>query len=151
MRDPHPKPEWVLRRYTFIGDLGGLDIDISAAQGMDLSTWLKWVGEITAPFPVTGPNAKVAGYPAVAFAEKGVGVHDGALSVFVSDGQYVYRFWYTAIYSEDGLRAYQHILDTFRLPGAHRRRRRNSTAGDTESPASIGVREHSDAKLSECL
>jgi len=117
IRDPHPKPEWVLRRYTFIGDLGGLDIDISAAQGMDLSTWLKWVGEITAPFPVTEPNAKVAGYPAVAFAEKGVGVHDGALSVFVSDGQYVYRFWYTAIYSEDGLRAYQHILDTFRLPG----------------------------------
>lgn len=98
LREPNPKPEWILRRYAFIGDLGGLDIDISAAQGMDLSAWLKWVGEITAPFPVTEPNAKVAGYPAVAFVE------DEMLSALISDGRYVYWFWYTAIYNEDGLR-----------------------------------------------
>jgi hypothetical protein len=113
VHDSDPKPESILRRYTFIGDLGGLDIDVSAAHGMDLSAWLKWVGEITAPFPVTEANARVAGYPAVAFAGD-----DGALSVLINDGQYVYWFWYTAIYSEDGLQVYQRMLNTFRLPGS---------------------------------
>ncbi len=63
----------------------------------------------SAPFPVTEPNANVAGYPAVAF------VQDEMLTMFRSDGKHVYRLWYTAMHSEKGLQVYQHLLDTFRL------------------------------------
>lgn len=108
---PHssPKPEWVLRRHSFISDEGTLDLDIWMSQGMKLSAWLEWMGEITAPFPVTEPNAQVAGYPAVAFVENEMA------TVFFSDGKHVYRLWYTAIHNEDGLKAFRHLLNTFHL------------------------------------
>lgn len=123
LHDPDPKPEWVLRRHIFMGDTGVVFIDVSAANGTDLPAWLKWVGEVTAPFPAVEPNATVAGYPAVAFVQNGVP------SVFVSDGRYVYQLLYTAVYSENGLQAYQHMLDTFRLAG--------STTVGAEIPQSV--------------
>jgi hypothetical protein len=68
------------------------------------------MGEITAPFPVTEPNARVAGYPAVAF------VQNEMLTVFFTDGEHVYRLWYTGINTDTGLEIYQHLLSTVRLP-----------------------------------
>jgi len=137
LHEPDPKPEWVLRRHSFMGDTGVVLIDISAASDMDLSAWLKWVGEITAPFPVTEPNAKVAGYPAVAF------VRGEISSVIVNNGQYVYQLLYTAVYSENGLRAYRHMLETFRLAG--------STAIGAEIPGSViqGIQQVLESKSDE--
>ncbi len=109
VRHSSPQPEWILRRHTFVGTAGSFDLDIWTAQDMELTVWLKWLGEITTPFPVTEPNATVAGYPAVAFVENKL------LTVLFSDGEYVYRLWYTALHTASGLHSYQHLLNTLQL------------------------------------
>lgn len=109
VRHPSPQPEWILRRHTFVGTAGAFDLDIWAAQDMELTAWMKWLGGITTPFLVTEPNAMVAGYPAVAFVENEM------LTVIFSDSKYVYRLWYTALYTASGLHSYQHLLNTLQL------------------------------------
>jgi len=111
MRGSDFRPEWILRRYSFIP--GGLDIDIWVAQGMGLSSWLQWMGKITASFPLVEPNAMAGGYPAVAFIEADM------VSVFVADGKYVYRFWLT-LSNQENLKAYIQVLNTLRLPGTQK-------------------------------
>ncbi len=104
----------VVRRLTFFGQEGLIDLDIWLANGLDLVEWLERYGETRNPIPITDPNATVAGDKAVAFFESGQTID--MLAVFFTDRKYVYRLWYTVTQNEAGLLVYRHMLDTISLP-----------------------------------
>lgn len=110
---PYSDPLAIVRRLTFIGKEGMIDLDIWLANDLDLTEWLEWYGKTRAPLPVTESNATVAGDQAVAFLENSQTVD--MLSIFFGDGKHVYRLWYTVTHNEVGLQVYQHMLDTMIL------------------------------------
>ena len=112
--EPLPDPDAILKRLTFTGAEGIIDLDIWLSHGRDLSDWLEWYGQTRYKLPITHPNAMVGGRPAVVFLQKGVAVD--MMATFFTDGDYVYRVWYTITHNEAGLQAYKHMLDTFVLP-----------------------------------
>jgi hypothetical protein len=111
---PFSDPFAIIKRQTFIGPEGLIDLDIWLANGRDLGKWLKWYKETRSELPISKPNATVAGRPAVMFVENGVTVD--MLAAFFSDGEYIYRLWYTVSYDKRGLQAFRHMLDTFTSP-----------------------------------
>lgn len=110
-----PEPSAIIKRQTFTGPEGLIDLDVWLANGRDFGSWLKWYEATRDKLPLSQPNATIAGQAAVAFVDKGVVVD--MLAVFWSDEKYVYRLWYTVSRNERGLQAYWHILDTFTPPG----------------------------------
>ena len=106
---PFSNPSAIIRRETFTGPGGGIDLDVWPARGRKLGEWLDWYTKTRYEIPITRPNATVGGHPAAVFVEGG-GIK--LLTAFVSDGKYVYRLWYT-ISSEKGLQTYWQMLDTF--------------------------------------
>ncbi len=113
--DPFSDPSAIIKRQTFTGPEGLIDLDIWLSNGRDLSKWLEWYGETRSKLPTTHPNAMIGGQPAVVFVENGATVD--MLAAFFSNGQYVYRLWFTVTHNERGLQAYWGMLDTFTLPG----------------------------------
>lgn len=110
---PYKDATAIIKRQTFIGTEGLIDLDIWVANGLSLGEWLDWYGKTRSPLPTTELNAKVLGYPAVVFLEPG-GTVD-MLAAFFTDGKYVYRLWYTVMRNEIGLQVYQHMLNTIGL------------------------------------
>lgn len=106
---PYPEPEKIVRKYAFTGAEGYVTLSVFLTQGFELPVWLENQNK-TSPdlFPVMETNSRVAGYPSVAF------VTDENLIVFMSNGEYVYRFWHPLTDSKPALQANWHILDTFR-------------------------------------
>lgn len=117
---PFIDDEAIIKRLTFIGPEGLIDLDVWLSNGHDLGGWLDWYVKTRRELPITSPNATIAGQPAVAFVENGVTVD--MLTAFFSDGRYVYRLWFTVTHNERGLQAYWRMLDTFTLPGGERNR-----------------------------
>lgn len=108
---PYPDPFAIIRRVTFVGREGLIDLDIWLANGRNFTDWLIWYGQTRNPLPTMELNAIVGGYPALAFLEKGsIGY---MLTTFFNDGKYIYRFWYSISRNEAGFQAYAHMLDTF--------------------------------------
>ncbi len=113
---PFPEPSAIIKRQTFMGPEGLIDLDVWLTNGHDLSSWLEWYEATREKLPLSHPNATITGQTAVVFVDKGVTVD--MLTTFFSDGKYVYRLWYTVSQNERGLQAYWHILDTFTLQGS---------------------------------
>ncbi|MCS7282458.1 MAG: hypothetical protein RMK65_03555 [Anaerolineae bacterium] len=107
----------IAKRHEFRGVEGALEIDIWAPPDPDLARWLRKHQEATGPdlIRITEPNAKVGGYPAVAFVMDDVQNPSPMLTVYVSNGQYVYRLWFTLYCDPAGLPILRQILDTFRF------------------------------------
>lgn len=112
---PYVDSSAIIKRQTFIGTEGWIDLDIWLANGQNLEEWSDWYGKTRAPFPITKSNAKAWGKPAIFFLERG-GTVD-MLATFFSDGKYVYRLWYTVTQNGVGLQVYRHMLNTIELPG----------------------------------
>ncbi len=108
-------PEAILKRYTFVGTEGIIDLDVWLSNGMELSQWLEWYGKTRDQLPITAPNAKVAGLPSVMFVENGVTIK--MLTTFWGDDQYVFRLRFTITHYDVGLQVYHHLLDTISLSG----------------------------------
>lgn len=105
---PYPEPEKIVRKYAFTGSEGYVTLSIFLTHGLELPAWLENQNKISPDlFPAMEANARVAGYPAAAF------VMEDNLIVFVSNDEYVYRFWYPLTTSVTTLQANQRILDTF--------------------------------------
>jgi hypothetical protein len=106
---PYPEPEKIVRKYALTGPEGYVTLSVFLKQGLELPVWLGNQNEISPDiFPHMEANARVAEYPAVAF------VTGDNLIVFVSNDEYVYRFWHPVTDSTPALQANWHILDTFR-------------------------------------
>jgi len=60
-----------MRRHSFFGLEGAVDLDIWLASGPDLAAWLKTMNSISGPrlFPLMEPNATVAGRPAIIYID----------------------------------------------------------------------------------
>ena len=112
---PYEDESAIIKRQTFTGAQGWIDLDIWLANGQNLEEWSGWYSKTRAPFPITKSNAKVWGNPAMSFLERG-GTVD-MLATFFSDGKYVYRLWYTVTQNRVGLQVYHHMLNTIELPG----------------------------------
>jgi len=118
---PYSNPQAIIKRLTFTGNEGVIDFDIWLARDLsqsmhsNLNEWMTWYSKTRYKIPVNA-NAKVAGDEAVAFTE-GSGSASPMLTVFFSDGDYVYRLWYSLTEYEAGLQLYQHMLDTLILSG----------------------------------
>ncbi|MBC7225827.1 MAG: hypothetical protein H5T61_01155 [Thermoflexales bacterium] len=107
----------VAKRHEFRGPEGALDIDIWHPTLSDLAQWLEKQREATGPDLVvrTEPNAKVAGYPAVAFVMGDPQNPSPMLTVYVGNGQYIYRLWFTLHCDPAEIPVIRRMLDTFRL------------------------------------
>ncbi|RLC85976.1 MAG: hypothetical protein DRI37_07470 [Chloroflexi bacterium] len=112
---PFSDPSAIIKRQTFSGPEGSIDLDVWFSKGYDLDRWLNWYGKTRNELATTHANATIAGQPAVVFVENGVTVD--MLTAFFSDGQYVYRLWYTITHNERGAQTYWYMLNTFTLPG----------------------------------
>ncbi|MGC9400626.1 MAG: hypothetical protein ACP5HM_16045 [Anaerolineae bacterium] len=86
---PFSDPSAIIKRQTFSGPEGSIDLDVWLLKGYDLDKWLNWYGKTRNELPTTHANARIAGQPAVVFVEEG-GTVD-MLAAFFSDGKYVYR------------------------------------------------------------
>ncbi len=125
---PYPEPEKIVRKYAFSGPEGYVTLSVFLPQGLDLPTWLKNQNRISPDlFPAMEANARLAGYPAAAF------VTGNNLILFMSSGDYIYRFWYPITDSSSALQANWHILDTFHTIAGHSR----SLDADTQIPQSV--------------
>ena len=123
---PYPEPEKIVRKYAFTGSEGYVTLSLFLTHGLELPAWLENQNKISPDlFPAMEANGRVAGYPAAAF------VMEDNLIVFVSNDEYVYRFWYPLTTSVTTLQANQRILDTF-----HSLRNDNVDSG-TQIPQSV--------------
>lgn len=106
----------IARRHSFWGPHGALDVDIWHPTDPDLSRWLVRHRELTGPDIVltTEPNAKVGGYPAVAFVDNPETISP-MFSVFLSNGVYTYRLWFTLYTDPEEIPIIRQVLDTFRF------------------------------------
>ena len=107
--------EAIIKRLIFSSIYAHIYVDLWLANGQDFSSWLAWYAEtrLVEALP-TSPTIQVAGQPAVTYLEAG---EPDWMSVFFSDGQYIYRVIGTLTNVPEALQAYWHVLDTFRLPG----------------------------------
>ncbi|MBL1128625.1 MAG: CHAP domain-containing protein [Chloroflexi bacterium] len=103
----------IVKRLSFRGNEGAIDLDLWLANGYNLEEWLTWYMETRRELPVDELNSSVAGQSAVVFVESNVTVD--LLTTFFSDGKYVYRLWYTITQNPQGVYVYWHMLDTFTL------------------------------------
>ncbi len=126
---PFTNPEAILKRYTFVGPEGLIDLDIWLANGKEFGQWLEWYSKTRNQLPGTSPNATVTGYPAMIFVEDGVTVD--MLTAFWGDGRYVFRLWYTITRNENGLQAFWHMLETFAYSSD------TGMVGNTQIPESL--------------
>lgn len=110
---PYIDPFAIVRRLTFTGKEGIIDLDIWLPNDLSFIEWLEWYGNTRAPIPLADPNPLVVGKQVLAFIEGGQTVD--LLTTFFSDDKYVYRLWYPIASNKIGLEAYQHILDTIML------------------------------------
>lgn len=110
---PHRDPEAIIKRETFSGIGGMVDVDIWLANGMTLTEWLQWYDETRNPLPNTLQNATIANQPAVIFVEDTDQID--MLTAFFSDGKYVFRLWYSVTQSIAGLQTYFQMAESFRL------------------------------------
>ncbi|MCX7683236.1 MAG: hypothetical protein N2508_14930 [Anaerolineae bacterium] len=106
----------IIRRHSFTGPQGALDVDIWPIFEPDLKGWLEKHSAVGGAdlYPVLEPNARVAGRPAVAF----IGDLTTPLpmfTVFVSKGKYVYRLWFTLTCDEEEVEIIRRLLDSFRF------------------------------------
>lgn len=112
---PFSDSESIIKRQTFIGPEGFIDLDIWLLNNRDFEAWLAWYGETRSRLPVVSPNAKISRKPAIVFIETGATVN--MLATFFSDGEYVYRLWYMMIGNTTGLQVYRHMLDSAEISG----------------------------------
>jgi len=115
--DGKPRSDVVIaRRHSFWGSHGALDVDIWRPTNPDLSRWLVRHRELTGPdiVPITEPNAKVGGYPAVAFVDNPQ-TQSPMFSVFLSNGAHAYRLWFTLHTDQEEIPIIRRVLDTFRF------------------------------------
>jgi hypothetical protein len=106
----------IARRHSFWGPHGALDVDIWHPTDPDLSRWLVRHRELTGPdiVPTTELNAKVGAYPAVAFVDNPETLSP-MFSVFLSNGVYTYRLWFTLYTDPEEIPIIRRVLDTFRF------------------------------------
>jgi hypothetical protein len=104
----------IIRRHSFMGPQGALDLDIWPMSERDLKTWLEEQNRVTNLSPVVEPNARVAGYPAVVFVDDPTAISP-MFSVFVSNGMYAYRLWFTLQCEEEDVAIVHRIVDSFRF------------------------------------
>lgn len=112
--EPFTDPDAILKRITFTGAEGLIDLDTWFSHDRGLTSWLEWYSKTRYELPFLSPNAMVGGQLAVSFMEKGGSVD--MLTTFIYGEKYVYRLWYTVSRNEVGLQAYKHMLDTFTFP-----------------------------------
>ncbi|MCX7855854.1 MAG: hypothetical protein N2556_07775 [Anaerolineae bacterium] len=107
----------IAKRHEFRGLQGAMDIDIWHPSDPDLAQWLKKHKEAAGPdlVRITEPNAKVGGYPAAAFVIGDAQNPSPMLAVYVSNGQYVYRLWFTLYCDPAEIPIIRRMLNTFRF------------------------------------
>lgn len=64
---------------------------------------------------ITEPNAQVAGYPAAAFVMGDPQNPSPMLTVYVGNGRYVYRLWFTLYCDPEEVPIIRRVLDSFRF------------------------------------
>jgi hypothetical protein len=65
---PYPEPVKIVRKYAFTGSEGYVTLSIFLPQGLDLPTRLENKNRVSPDlFPAMEANARLSGYPAVAF------------------------------------------------------------------------------------
>lgn len=104
------------RRHSFWGPQLALDVDIWRPLEPDLSRWLEIMRKATGPdlVPFTEPNARVGGYPAVAFVSDPQNPSP-MLAVYLSNGIYGYKLWFTLRCDREEITRIRRVLDTFRF------------------------------------
>ncbi|MDD5371669.1 MAG: hypothetical protein PHQ40_21520 [Anaerolineaceae bacterium] len=102
-KPPFSDPEAIIKRLSFLGPEGGIDLDIWLSNGQSLQDWLAWYIKSRDALPITQPNAVINAMPAVVFIQNG-GVD--MLTAFFSDTQYTYRLWYSVNRNGRGLQAF---------------------------------------------
>lgn len=107
----------ITRRHEFRGPQGALDIDIWYPAEPDLVRWLEKHRGVTGPdlVRITEPNAQVAGYPAAAFVMGDPQNPSPMLTVYVGNGRYVYRLWFTLYCDPEEVPIIRRVLDSFRF------------------------------------
>jgi len=108
---PFSDPKAILKRVTFLGAEGLIDLDIWSSHGSDFVKWLAWYSKTRNNLPSISPNATISGYPAIVFLEDGIAVD--MLTAFWADGEHVFRLWYTVTQNENGLDVFWHLLERF--------------------------------------
>ncbi len=103
----------IIRRHSFAGPQGALDVDIWPMSTPDFRAWLE---EFCArePCPAVEPNAEVAGYPAMIFTDDPAAISP-MLTVLVGNGAYGYRLWFTLQCDEEQVTIMRQIIDSFRF------------------------------------
>ncbi|MGB9873220.1 MAG: hypothetical protein ACPLYD_16385 [Anaerolineae bacterium] len=106
----------IARRHSIWGSQVALDIDIWYPADADLVKWLERMRETTGPslVPTTELNARVAGHPASAFVT-GLQTPSPMFSVYLSNGVYIYRLWFTLRCDQEESPTIHRMLDTFRF------------------------------------
>ncbi|MBC7225611.1 MAG: hypothetical protein H5T61_00065 [Thermoflexales bacterium] len=106
----------IARRHSFWGPQGALDIDIWRPSNPDLIQWLTRNKDAIGPdaVPLTEPNARVSGYPAVAFMDNPQSPNP-MLTIYVSNGRFVYRFWFTLQCDREEMSVIRRMLDSLRF------------------------------------
>lgn len=109
--EPFSDVDAIIKRLTFRGMGGAIELDVWLTNNYSLEEWLDWYMKTRWELPINQANSRVAGQLAVVFVEHGATVD--LLTTFFSDGKYVYRLWHTITQNPQGLQAYWHMLDTF--------------------------------------
>ena len=111
---PFPAPYAVIKRQTFYGPGGMIDLDVWLSHNRNLNTWLKEY-TTTRAFEGIFFDAEVAGHPAVIFFQEGP--TSNMVATFFDDGRHVYRLWHTITSDEQAIEIYWHMLLSLALPG----------------------------------
>lgn len=106
----------IIRRHSFTGPQGALDVDIWPTSEPDLRSWMGKKSTVGGSdlYPVAEPNARVAGMPALAFIGDPT-TPSPMFTVFVGNRKHVYRLWFTLTCDEQEVEIMQRILDSFRF------------------------------------
>lgn len=108
---PSKAPEAILRRQSFFGEEGLLDVDLWDACGKGFQDWLSWYEITRLPFSESICKGIVSNLPAIGFIEGG----QGGVTVFLSDDRMVYRLRYLVTQAADSVEIFRHLLDNFSL------------------------------------
>ncbi|MGC9348995.1 MAG: hypothetical protein ACP5JG_12700 [Anaerolineae bacterium] len=110
-----PGDQVIKRRHELRGPEGVVEVDIWTSTHETLAAWLE-ERHRTSPtlFPVLKPNATVGGQPAALYVT-GAESPETMLTVILSDGAHVYRFWHTMRCQKGELETLRQMLDTIRF------------------------------------
>ena len=109
---PFPDPSAIIKRQSFIGPEGLIELDVWLSKGYKLDEWLNWYEKTRFDLPLLKPNAQVNGQSAVVFIMEG---QQDTLTTYFKNDEYIFRLLYSVNQGPTGLDIYWQMLRSFSL------------------------------------